>query len=114
MAESSTGHAREQAGQMAARAWRGRILHALGPEECAFLPDGGLLVDEQGHITACDDWSQLESTGRLTGYKTIALPPHMLMMPGMVDMHVHLPQMAVTGCQEKNLLSWLERYLKTV
>lgn len=92
-------------------AYRGRILHSLSADELVFLPDGGLLVNTNGTIDACEDWVRLEASGRLSGYEIRPLPPQSLITPGFVDMHVHLPQMEVAGCQEKDLLSWLERHI---
>lgn len=93
------------------RAWRGRIAQSLSETECRFHADGGLLVDALGRIEACDEWHALESAGRLNGYEVVQLPGHQLIIPGFVDLHVHLPQMEVTGCQEENLLRWLEHHI---
>lgn len=48
---------------------------------------------------------------KLPGFNIVELPAGSLIVPGFVDMHVHLPQMEVAGCQEDNLLSWLERHI---
>ncbi len=93
------------------RAYRGRVLHALNAEESCYWQDGGLLVDSEGRIAACNDWAALEKSNRLGGFEVVSLPPNALMVPGFVDLHVHLPQMEVAGCQEANLLSWLERHI---
>ncbi len=94
-----------------ARAYRGRILHALSREELVYLPDGGLLVNDEGFVEACADWNELEAGGKLAGYEITTLPPHCLIIPGLIDLHVHLPQLEATGCQEADLLTWLERHI---
>jgi guanine deaminase len=91
--------------------YRGRILHCPNEDALEFISDGGLLVDEQGLIEGCGPWQQLEQTGQLQGAQVITLPWHQWIIPGFVDMHVHLPQIEVAGCQEENLLSWLERHI---
>ena len=100
-----------QPGNLSPKVYRGAILHALGPEELVFLPDGGLLVDETGRIQACEDWKTIQATWaeQTPDFETINFPADSLIVPGFVDMHVHLPQIEVAGCQEKDLLSWLER-----
>jgi len=95
--------------------YRGSILHALNADELAFYPDGGLLVDENGRIEACNHWEvlqkELSTLEKRPGFGVMEFPPGSMLVPGFVDMHVHLPQMEVAGCQEQNLLSWLERHI---
>lgn len=92
-------------------AYRGRVLHALNAESVAFFADGGLLVDEEGRIVACEHWQKLQAQGLSDGFEVVLLAPEAVLIPGFVDTHVHLPQMAVAGCQEKDLLSWLETHI---
>lgn len=92
-------------------AYRGAILHALSAEEVEFFPDGGLLVDADGKILVCGHWQTLERQGAVDGFEVVQLEPDALLIPGFVDTHVHLPQMAVAGCQEKDLLSWLDTHI---
>jgi guanine deaminase len=91
------------------RAFRGMILYAKNTEELTFYPDGALFIDEDGFIAACDTWEKLSN--RLQGFPLTELPPGYLILPGFIDLHTHLPQMAVTGCQEQDLLSWLKRHI---
>jgi guanine deaminase len=98
-------------GELSRRAYRGAILHALSADELAFFPDGGLIVNEAGRIEACDGWEKLLQGGKLQGVEILEQAPGGLIVPGFVDMHVHLPQMEVAGCQEKDLLSWLDRHI---
>ena len=39
------------------------------------------------------------------------LGEHQLLMPGLIDCHVHLPQFNVTGCQSETLIEWLDTYI---
>lgn len=93
------------------RAYRGTILHSLSRDELAFFPDGGLLVNADGRVVACEHWAKLEASNALAGFEVAQMPSGALIVPGFVDTHVHLPQMAVAGCQEENLLSWLETHI---
>jgi guanine deaminase len=81
----------------------------LGKDELAYFADGALLVDAQGVITACGSWTSLKDT--LQGVEVIQYQPHQLIVPGFVDTHVHLPQMAVAGCQAPSLLEWLDTHI---
>lgn len=91
------------------RVYRGKILHALNADQLEFHPDGGLLVNDAGTIEACEPWETLGS--RANAFETVAIPPGMLITPGFTDLHVHLPQMGVTGCQDLDLLSWLADFV---
>jgi guanine deaminase len=93
------------------QAYRGTILHALSPQELAFFPDGVLVVNQSGQVVACDHWEQLQASGGLNGVTLAPLPADCLIIPGLVDAHVHLPQMAVAGFQAETLLAWLETHI---
>lgn len=88
-------------------------MHALDVEETRFLHDGGLLVDTSGRIVACDNWNTLEAQGQIASYahSVNLLEPGMVLIPGLIDLHVHLPQIAVTGCQADTLLLWLNTHI---
>jgi len=91
------------------------MMHALSEQEVEFFPDGGLIVDEEGRIQACGHWDTLQGLisecQKVAGFEIVRFAPDSLISPGFVDMHVHLPQMEAAGCQEHDLLSWLERYI---
>lgn len=84
------------------------MAHALDAKTTVFLSDGGLLVNRDGLIEACDDWAALEAGGRTAGYAVTELRSGMLLIPGLIDLHVHLPQVAVTACQADTLAHWLD------
>jgi guanine deaminase len=90
-------------------AYRGHIMHSKSETELSYWADGGLVVNAQGLIEACDSWEHLESSSQLKGLPIVQLPPHQWLVPGFIDMHVHLPQMAVAGSQAENLLAWLDQ-----
>jgi len=93
---------------------RGSLLHFLddpnagGEDACAYFEDGALVVEE-GRIVAAGDARPLlakESPGTPILHHRDAL-----LIPGMIDTHVHYPQLDVIGAHGEQLLEWLERYV---
>ena len=79
------------------------------------LPEGGLLdefdglieVDADGRITRVGPWPGADAAPA----SAIDLRP-MVLLPGMVDLHVHLPQIPNAGLGAGlDLLTWLDRYI---
>ena len=93
---------------------RARILTPLAGGGTRYERDGRLDVDELGSIVAVGPWHEhpgLEHHGHEPGPATIDLRP-LLLLPGMVDLHVHLPQLPNAGVGAGlHLLDWLERYI---
>ncbi|MEB3287850.1 MAG: guanine deaminase [Vampirovibrionales bacterium] len=94
-------------------AYQGAILHSIGKgaDDIAYYPDGLLLVNARGQIDACGDRLQLSPQIDLSVYTLEVLSEDQVLMPGMIDLHTHLPQYHVRGKQEKDLLSWLGRHI---
>ena len=68
--------------------------------------DGLLEVDERGRITRVGRWPGADAPRA-----TLDLRP-MILLPGMVDLHAHLPQIPNAGLGSGlDLLSWLDRYI---
>ena len=88
---------------------RGRILTPLDAGGTAYLSDGRLDVDSDGRIASVDAWSPASDDETPTS--VIDLRP-MLLLPGMVDLHAHLPQLPNAGLGAGlDLLTWLDRYI---
>jgi len=69
-------------------------------------PDGLIEVDARGRIGHAGAWAGAEPQAAV-----LDLRP-MLVMPGMVDLHAHLPQIPNAGLGSGlDLLSWLDRYI---
>ena len=66
-------------------------------------PDGRLDV-EAGRVTRVGPWR-----GRRPPESYVDLRPHIL-FPGLVDVHAHVPQLAVCGVHAESLLSWLKKW----
>ncbi len=86
---------------------RARLLSPLAGGGTVHEPDGLLLVDGAGRIVYAGP-----SAGRPADAPTaVDLRPWVL-MPGLVDLHVHLPQIPNAGLgAAMDLLAWLDRYV---
>lgn len=93
---------------------RGRLLSFLRAPEAiddtgsyTYLADGALLVTD-GRIVAMGKHADV-SAAAPQGTIEIDHRPH-LILPGLIDTHVHFPQMQVIGSYAANLLEWLNTY----
>ncbi|PLK72487.1 guanine deaminase [Rhizobium sp. TH135] len=93
---------------------RGRLLsfrrspeHAGDRESYLYEEDGALLVRD-GKIAAAGSYSDVKQKA---GAETSEIDhrPH-LILPGLIDCHVHFPQMQVIASYAANLLEWLNTY----
>lgn len=88
-------------------ALRGRVLTPLSASGTAFHVDGIIDVDAAGTIA----WVGPTSKHPPGGYPVLDLRP-LVLMPGMVDLHAHLPQLPNAGLGAGlDLLAWLRRYI---
>jgi guanine deaminase len=89
---------------------RARILTPLGDGGTSFHADGLMVVDQNGRIASVGPWPEMATDpAKTTG--AIDLRP-LLLLPGMVDMHAHLPQLPNAGLGGGlDLLTWLDRYI---
>jgi guanine deaminase len=78
--------------------------HILTPTDTGWAdwPDGRLEV-EDGRVRAVGTW-------RRSAAKATDLRPH-LVMPGLVDVHAHVPQLPVCGVHPEHLLQWLQKWV---
>jgi guanine deaminase len=89
---------------------RARILTPLGGHDTSFHADGLIVVDERGRISSIGPWPE-QDRGEAQYAAAIDLRP-LLLLPGMVDMHAHLPQLPNAGLGGGlDLLTWLDRYI---
>jgi guanine deaminase len=87
---------------------RARILTPLARGGTRYEADGRLEVDEHGRLTAVGPFHAEPGDDQRP---PIDLRP-LVLMPGMIDMHVHLPQLPNAGVGAGlHLLDWLERYI---
>ena len=97
-------------------ALRARVLTPLGSGGTRYLPDGVVTVDPSGRIVGVDDptaWAarRARAEGAERTPDPVDLRP-LLLLPGLVDLHAHLPQLPNAGLGGGlHLLDWLERYI---
>ncbi|MFA6233438.1 MAG: guanine deaminase [Bacteroidota bacterium] len=83
------------------------LLTPLGKQHMDWHPHGAIVVDEHGRIVWRGEEAQLpESFLPLPEIRS----PHVL-LPGMIDAHVHLPQFDCRGKFGTSLLEWLDRFI---
>jgi guanine deaminase len=88
---------------------RARILTPLAAGGTRYERDGRLEVDARGVIAAVGPWHQ--HAGDNEEPAVVDLRP-LILLPGMVDLHAHLPQLPNAGVGAGlHLLDWLERYI---
>ncbi len=103
-------------------ALRGRVLTPLAAGSIADHRDGVVEVGADGRISWLGDassWAARPSGARLPGGATAPVEPldaidvrPLVLLPGMVDLHAHLPQLPNAGLGAGlDLLTWLDRYI---
>ena len=87
-------------------ALRARLLSPLASGRLLDEPDGLVEVNERGRITRVGGWPGAEAPA-----SAFDLRP-MVLMPGLVDLHAHLPQIPNAGLGSGlDLMTWLDRYI---
>tara|TARA_Y100000588_G_scaffold373145_1_gene446582 strand:+ start:284 stop:1600 length:1317 start_codon:yes stop_codon:yes gene_type:complete len=89
-------------------AHRAPLLHFLAENNLQYFPDGVLLLDTAtGNVVACGGASAL-----LEQYPQAQVTVHdnALIMPGLIDTHIHFPQVDVIASYGEQLLEWLNNY----
>ena len=80
--------------------YRGCVLHSLDPTSIELLPRGLLFVNRGGRIERLEP----ETDGAGTrGEKVVDLGDR-LILPGLVDAHLHIPQVDIVGIESENLI----------
>jgi guanine deaminase len=89
---------------------RAQILHtprdpfAVGGAALETFSDGGLAYDDDGRILATGPFGQVR---RAHPAAPVLDASDAVLLPGLVDLHVHYPQIAVIGAMGMTLLEWL-------
>ena len=88
-------------------ALRARLLSALPEGDSLWLADGVIEVDGAGRIRSVRAVAEAPGVAETA----VDLRP-LVVMPGLVDTHVHIPQIPAAGLGAgMDLLAWLERYV---
>ena len=88
--------------------YRAPLLSARSLGQLAFEADGGLQVGEDGRIVAAGPFAALRAAQPEAEVRD--LRPHWI-LPGLVDLHAHLPQYEAVACDGLELLPWLESHI---
>lgn len=88
--------------------YRAPLLSSRSLGQLAFEPDGGLRVGEDGRILAAGPFEKMAA--EFPGLEATDLRPHWI-LPGLVDLHAHLPQLGAVACDGLELLPWLETHI---
>jgi guanine deaminase len=87
-------------------ALRARLLSPLTDGRWLDELDGLLEVDGAGRITRAGAWAGAGASASISDVRPL------LLLPGMVDLHAHLPQIPNAGLGSGlDLLTWLDRYI---
>jgi guanine deaminase len=85
---------------------RARLLTTLAAGGLRHEPDASIDVDAAGRLAKIERWDDDADPG-----SAVDLRPWVL-MPGLIDLHAHLPQLPNAGVGAGlDLLTWLERYI---
>jgi guanine deaminase len=90
-------------------ALRGFILDAPSPKSARGFRDGAVLIRE-GKIAAVGDHEEIRQLPEARD-AIWSGGPHHAIVPGLIDLHAHIPQYPVVGRIEESLLPWLQRYI---
>ena len=83
------------------------ILNPLSSTDVGWHPEGAIAVDERGRILYIGD-----ARGEPREFADLRLEStHDVVIPGLVDCHVHLPQYDCRGKFGATLLEWLDRFI---
>lgn len=77
------------------------------PEQVRYIEDA-LLICEHGKIQWFGTWQAGQS--QLTADTPVQHYPEHLIVPGLIDTHVHFPQTEIMGAYGEQLLEWLNTY----
>ncbi len=91
---------------------RARLLTPLAAGGSRYEADGRIDVDARGVITRVAPWTDERGDRDAAGGRPILDLRPLVLLPGMVDLHVHLPQLPNAGVGAGlHLLDWLQRYV---
>ncbi len=92
---------------------RATLLDAPTPDTLRSVQDGILIVDSTGTITTSGPASELLTEALLSEHEVFESPKdaRLLCLPGLIDLHTHLPQYPVVARREEALLPWLKRHI---
>jgi guanine deaminase len=88
--------------------YRAHLLSPEAPARLKDIPDGGLLVSDEGRILEAGPFEAVLAAH--PGAEVRDLRPYWI-LPGLVDLHSHLPQYECVALDGLELLPWLETHI---
>lgn len=88
--------------------FRAHLLSPCEPARLREIPDGALVVDPAGRITAAGPFAEMAAAH--PGEPVQDLRPHWI-LPGLIDLHSHLPQYEAVAMDGQELLPWLRDFI---
>jgi len=82
---------------------RGRIINPVSPDKFEEFKDGAVAFSADGKISYCGVFKKM--SGKVVDRRDL------LIIPGLVDCHLHIPQLDLRGRHGLTLLGWLEKYI---
>jgi guanine deaminase len=96
---------------VSAFAIRGRLLHTPAPDRLEHWPDALIEVDAAGRIVSVSDGAVRDGAVPCDASAVISLRPDQILLPGLVDLHIHAPQWPQLGSAlDLPLQRWLQEY----
>ena len=90
-------------------AYRGHIITPVDFDKYDSFVDGCMLVNKDGKIVDVGNWAEIQKKHGKPA-KTVEYGKRVI-MPGLIDLHIHLVQIAQTGRSGDTLLGWLSKYI---
>ena len=91
---------------------RARLLTPQDRGGTSYEPDAAVVVDARGRITYAGAWAARPPAPAGAAPESVVDLRPLVVLPGMVDLHVHLPQVPSAGLGAGlDLLTWLERHI---
>jgi guanine deaminase len=90
-------------------AYLGHVVSPTSAHAYSDFRDGAVVVDATGKIVAVGLWEHVR--GRVSEIGQVVDYGRRLILPGLIDLHLHLPQVCEIGKTGETLLGWLERYI---
>ncbi|MFQ5759071.1 MAG: guanine deaminase [Candidatus Bathyarchaeia archaeon] len=92
--------------------YRGRIYNPLDETSFEDIPDGALVVNQDGRITEHGPWEECGRKYVESNKETkVKYFSNRILMPGLIDTHTHLPQFDCMGRSGFHLQDWLNNFV---
>lgn len=88
--------------------YSGHVINPVDETNYVDIPSGAIAVDAAGKILAVGTREQVAKAHPDAQFFDFGTK---LIMPGLVDLHIHLPQFTQIGKSGQTLISWLEKYI---